>query len=104
MFDLSARDAGREVRTEVLNAGVFTSLAAVRDVTEAWLGTYNTERPHDSLDGVPPRSYLPRPSRPESLATICTRVRLQPRSAILPLLDGHVELHHPTCQLWIAAL
>lgn len=51
----------RTYRTEVLNAWVFTSLAEVREVSEAWLETYNTERPHDSLGGRPPRTYLPRP-------------------------------------------
>ncbi len=51
----------RTYRTEVLNAWVFTSLAQVRELTEAWLETYNTERPHDSLGDVPPRTFLPRP-------------------------------------------
>ena len=50
----------RTDRTEVLDAWVFTSLAEVRQVTEAWLEMYNTERPHRSLGGVPPRTYLPR--------------------------------------------
>jgi hypothetical protein len=34
--------------------------AGVRQVTEEWLTIYNTERPHDSLGGVPPCTYLPR--------------------------------------------
>jgi len=51
----------RTYRTEVLDAWVFTSLAEVRQVTEEWLAIYNTERPHDSLGGVPPCTYLPRP-------------------------------------------
>ncbi len=51
----------RTYRTEVLDAWVFTSLAEVRAVTEQWLEMYNTERPHRSLGGVPPRTYLPRP-------------------------------------------
>ncbi len=51
----------RTYRTEVLDAWVFTSLAEVRQVTEQWREMYNTERPHSSLGGVPPRSYLPRP-------------------------------------------
>ena len=51
----------RTYRTEVLNAWAFTSLTDVREVAETWLERYNTERPHDSLGGVPPRSYLPRP-------------------------------------------
>ena len=50
----------RTYRTEVLDAWVFTSLAEVRQVTDEWLEMYNTERPHRSLGGVPPRTYLPR--------------------------------------------
>ena len=45
----------------MLDAWVFTSLAEVRQVTHAWLESYNSERPHRSLVGVPPRVYLPRP-------------------------------------------
>lgn len=50
----------RTYRTEVLDAYVFESLADVRELTEEWLVTYNTKRPHDSLGRVPPRTYLPR--------------------------------------------
>lgn len=49
-------------RTEVLDANLFTSLAEVRAITADWLPRYNTERPHDSLGGVPPLSFLPRPT------------------------------------------
>lgn len=51
----------RTYRTEVLDAWVFTSLDEVRQVTAEWLEIYNTERPHQSLGGVPPRTFLPRP-------------------------------------------
>jgi putative transposase len=54
----------RTYRREVLDAYVFASLAQVRAETESWLTTYNTERPHDSLGGVPPLTYLPRPTPP----------------------------------------
>ena len=47
---------------EVLDAYLFASLADVRAQTEAWLTTYNTERPHDSLGEVPPQTFLPRPT------------------------------------------
>lgn len=50
----------RTYRREVLDAYVFRSLAEVRTETEAWLLTYNLRRPHDSLGGVPPLTFLPR--------------------------------------------
>jgi putative transposase len=50
----------RTYRGEVLNAYVFTSIAEVRELTAAWLITYNTKRPHDSLGRVPPLTFLPR--------------------------------------------
>jgi putative transposase len=53
----------RTFREEVLDAYLFDSLE-VREITEAWLATYNTERPHDSLGRVPPLMFLPRPDAP----------------------------------------
>lgn len=47
-------------RTEVLDAWVFTSLAEVHHVTDDWLERCNSERPHQSLGRMPPRTYLPR--------------------------------------------
>ena len=62
----------RTYREEVLDAWLFTSLDQVRDVTTAWLMTYNTERPHDSLGRVPPLTFLPRPTHvPESAYELC---------------------------------
>ena len=52
----------RTYRREVLDACLFASLADVRAETEAWLTTYNTERPRDSLGEVPPLTFLPRPT------------------------------------------
>ena len=51
----------RTFREEVLDAYLFDSLDQVREITDAWLATYNTERPHDSLGQVPPQTFLPRP-------------------------------------------
>jgi putative transposase len=51
----------RTYRREVLDACIFGSLADVREETERWLAIYNTQRPHDSLGGVPPLTFLPRP-------------------------------------------
>jgi transposase InsO family protein len=33
----------------------------VRAITDAWLETYNGERPHERLGQVPPLAFLPRP-------------------------------------------
>lgn len=49
-------------RTEVLDAYIFGSLADVRFETERWLPIYNLRRPHESLGGVPPLTFLPRPA------------------------------------------
>ena len=53
------------IRTEVLDAYLFDSLAEVRALTERWLVSYNQERPHDSLGRVPPLTFLPRLTLPE---------------------------------------
>lgn len=50
----------RSYREDVLDAYVFASIEEVRAVTEEWLEDYNSERPHDSLGGLPPRSFMPR--------------------------------------------
>lgn len=47
----------RTSRTEVLNAYVFESLDQVREISAEWLQSYNEERPHDALAGVPPAMY-----------------------------------------------
>jgi len=39
---------------KVLDVYLFDSLEQVREITEAWLETYSTERPHASLGQVPP--------------------------------------------------
>ena len=63
----------RSFREEVLDAYLFDSLAQVRELTEAWLEIYNTERPHDSLGQVPPLAFLPRPdAAPKSTFEVST--------------------------------
>jgi len=47
----------RTSRTEVLNAYVFESLEQVREISAKWLQSYNEERPHDALAGLPPATY-----------------------------------------------
>ena len=47
----------RTYREEVLDAYLFDDLQEVRYITENWLETYNTIRPHEALQGVPPRQF-----------------------------------------------
>lgn len=62
----------RTFRHEVLNAYVFESLRQVRQIVDDWLPEYNEERPHDSLGGVPPLMFLPRPQpAKESTLELC---------------------------------
>jgi putative transposase len=44
----------------VLDAHLFTHLDDVRTISDDFLTTYNTERPHDSLGRLPPLTFLPR--------------------------------------------
>ena len=45
-------------RDGCLDRWLFYSVQEARRVIEAWLAEYNTERPHGSLAGVPPASYM----------------------------------------------
>jgi putative transposase len=57
----------RSYREEVLDAYLLGSIEEAQAISDEWLEDYNTERPHDSLGQVPPRSFLPRkPIRGES--------------------------------------
>jgi putative transposase len=58
----------RSYRSEVLDAYLFGHIEEVREVTGVWLEDYNSERPHDSLGRVPPRTFMPRldPARESS--------------------------------------
>ncbi len=58
-------------REEVLSAYVFDSLEQVREITESWLHEYNEERPHDSLGQLPPLTFMPRKTDPESTSELC---------------------------------
>src|SRR5215475_3053088 len=63
----------RTFREEVLDAYLFGSLEDVRAITNAWLDSYNTERPHESLGQVPPLTFLPKPDAPaESTFVVST--------------------------------
>lgn len=47
----------RTYREEVLDAYLFDDLEEVRRITERWLQDYNTIRPHEALQGLPPRQF-----------------------------------------------
>ena len=47
----------RTFREDVLDAYLFDDLEEVRTITEHWLEQYNTIRPHEALQGLPPRQY-----------------------------------------------
>ena len=47
----------RTFRHEVLDAYVFESLDQVREISAEWMREYNEERPHDTLDGMPPSAF-----------------------------------------------
>lgn len=47
----------RTYREEVLSAYLFDDLDQVRDITFQWLISYNEERPHDALGGLPPAVF-----------------------------------------------
>mgnify|MGYP003732806499 CR=1 FL=1 len=47
----------RTFREDVLDAYLFNSLSEVREISEQWLEEYNTIRPHEALQGLPPYQY-----------------------------------------------
>lgn len=50
----------RTFRSEVLNAYLFETLDEVREVAWWWMVSYNEERPHDALSGLPPSLFRKR--------------------------------------------
>lgn len=46
-----------KLRDEPLNGELFTSLAEARYLVERWRVEYNTDRPHSSLDDLPPLEF-----------------------------------------------
>jgi len=47
----------RTYREDILDAYLFDDLEEVRTITERWLEDYNTIRPHEALQGLPPRQF-----------------------------------------------
>jgi putative transposase len=52
----------RTYREEVLDSYLFDHLEEVRSITEHWLEDYNTIRPHEALQGLPPRPFALQPA------------------------------------------
>jgi putative transposase len=47
----------RSYREEVLDPHIFSTLSQVRDISWAWMLSYNEERPHSSLGNIPPAEF-----------------------------------------------
>jgi putative transposase len=47
----------RTYREDVLDINLFSNLFEVRAITREWLKGYNTQRPHESLAGLPPVQF-----------------------------------------------
>lgn len=56
----------RSYREAVLDMYIFETLDQVREQTEKWLDSYNNERPHDSLGGMPPNEFMRARINPEN--------------------------------------
>lgn len=54
-------------RREVLDCYAFEDLEEVRDLTEDWMQTYNTIRPHQALNGMSPRAYAQQKTQGKTL-------------------------------------
>ncbi len=47
----------RTYREEILSSYLFDDLDQVRQLTWEWMISYNEERPHDALGGLPPAAF-----------------------------------------------
>lgn len=55
----------RTYQTEILDFYLFRTLNEARKITECWLGEYNSERPHESLNKLMPEEYRLMAEKPE---------------------------------------
>ena len=60
-----------ECLNECLNEHLFSNLAAVRQIIEAWRIDYNEERPHTSLDRLTPAAFATRPKPGHTEEGLC---------------------------------
>jgi putative transposase len=61
----------RSYREEVLDPHIFSTLSQVRDLSWAWLISYNEERPHSSLGNIPPAEFKRRILAENSTLQLC---------------------------------
>lgn len=61
----------RSYREEVLDPHIFSTLSQVRDLSWAWLTSYNEERPHSSLGNIPPAEFKRRIQAENSTLELC---------------------------------
>lgn len=61
----------RSYREEVLDPHIFSTLSQVRDLSWAWLISYNEERPHSSLGNIPPAEFKRRIQAENSTLELC---------------------------------
>lgn len=54
-------------REGVLDAYLFDTIDEVREISQVWVDDYNTMRPHDALDGLPPKIYREKNAPPVGL-------------------------------------
>ena len=62
----------RSYRNEVLSPHLFDSLSQVRELSWAWMLSYNEERPHESLGNIPPSEFKRQLSAATSSYELCT--------------------------------
>ena len=74
------------LRDECLNESVFTTLAEVRRIVEAWRIDYNTVRPHGRLGRLPPAVYGATRGQPE-----------EQRGGTLRAIEGSAPRPPPRC-------
>jgi len=62
----------RTYREEVLNCYLFGNLEQVREITDDWLTTYNEQRCHDALGGLPPTIFREQQTTKNSIYELST--------------------------------
>lgn len=61
----------KSYRNEVLDPHLFSCLTQVRELSWAWMRSYNIERPHESLGNLPPSEFKRRVTANVSSYELC---------------------------------